>query len=623
MEKTKGYTKKILIIDLKEKETDVETIPEEWLEDYIGGEGLAARYFYEHYSPEKDPLDPEQPIIFATGPLTGTSAPSSGRWCIVFRSPLTGTIGASNCGGKFAPQIKKAGYDLILIKGKASEPTYLFIKDDKVEFRDASDIWGKGVEKTDKEIIDGLENSAKDAQIASIGPAGENKVLYAAVMNDGHRAAGRGGAGAVMGSKGLKAVVIKGSKEIEVADPKALKKKAKESREELFSEDFVREELSEYGTPSFYAAIDDLGLLPTKNWQKTTYPTARNRLDHNAYYDILEVEKYACWGCPIACGTVTEVKDGKYKGSRGGGPEYETVAAFGSKTLVKDMNAIAAASHLANDMGLDHISAGQAIATAMEWYDKGLIDREDTGGIGLEWGNADAVVELTSKISRREGFGDLLADGVQKAAEKLGEDAFEAAMHVKGMEMAADGVRASKGEAVVHAVSPRGADHLRPWAPTVDAFGYREEELGIEGDIDFKEDDNKWWIKPFQELCMATNMLGVCLFTVITIANKPSTYAEMLSLATGKEYTKEELLEAAERVINLERIINVELGFDKEDDTLPKRFLNEPAPDGRGKGEVVGLEEALMSYYEAMGWDMNTGKPKDETLERLGLDRLN
>lgn len=616
----KGYKNKLLVINLENKDYETKSIPDEWFKKFIGGEGTGIRLLYEEVNPEDDLLDSSQPLIFSTGPLTGTAAPSSGRWVVVFRSPATGTIGASNCGGNFAPHMKKAGYDMIMVKGKADKPIYVSIENDSIEFHDAEHIWGKGVEFTEDKIKEELKD--EDFQVANIGPAGENEVLYASIMTEKHRAAGRGGSGAIMGSKNLKAVAVKGTNEIELADEEGLKEKAKDSREELFSEDFVREELHEYGTPSFYAAIDDLGLLPTKNWQKTTFPEGRDHLDHEAYYEELDVDKYACWGCPIACGTVTEVKEGKYKGSRGGGPEYETVAAFGSKTLVKDMNAIATASHIANDMGLDHISAGQVIATAMEWYNEGIIDKEDTEGLDLKWGNADAVVELTKKISKREGFGDLLADGVKRAAEKYGEEAERAAIHVKGLEMAADGVRASKGEAVTHAVSPRGADHLRPWSPTVDAFGYRDGELEIEGDIDFKEDGNKWWIKPFQELCMATNLLGVCLFTVITLANKPSTYAELLSKATGEEYGKNELLKCAERVINMERVMNVNFGFEREMDNLPKRFLEEEAPDGRGEGQTVDLDKSLDSYYESMGWDKQKGVPTREKLEELDLEWL-
>ncbi|MFW6196142.1 MAG: aldehyde ferredoxin oxidoreductase family protein [Thermoplasmatota archaeon] len=615
----KGYTNKMLVIDLTKKEYKVEDIPEDWLRDYIGGEGTAIRLLYEHIRKDKDPLDEEQPLIFSTGPLTGTSAPSSGRWDLVFYSPATGTIGASNCGGRLAPQIKKAGYDMMMVKGKAESPTYITIMDDEVKFHDASKLWGKGVSDTEDMIREKI--GIEGVKIASIGQAGENKVMFASVMDDKHRAAGRGGAGAVMGSKNLKAVAVKGTSDIPVTDEEKLKEESKKAREELFEEAFVRDELKSYGTPSFYDSIDDLDMLPTKNWQNTTFPDGREFLNHEAYHETLDVKAYACHGCPIACGRHTEIKEGKYKGESGGGPEYETVAAFGSKCLVKDLNSIAKANYVANDAGMDVISAGQVIATAMEWFDEGIIDEEDTDGIDLNWGNGEAVIELVEKIAERDGFGDVLAEGVKRAAEKYGEKAERAAMHVKGLEMAADGVRSTKGEGVVHAVSPRGADHLRPWAPTIDSFGYRDEELGIEGeDIDNLEDGNKWWIKPFQELSMATNMLGVCLFTVITLANKASTYAKLLSTATGEEYSKDDLLKAAERVINMERMINVSLGFDREDDSLPERFLKEPAPEGRGKGQTVDLEAALDSYYESMGWDIEAGKPTDEKLEELGLE---
>jgi len=614
----KGYTNKMLLIDLSNKKSHIEDIPERWFKDYVGGEGTAVRLLYEYMRIDKDPLDEIQPLIFSTGPLTGTSAPSSGRWNVVYYSPATETIGASNCGGRLAPQIKRSGYDMIMIKGKADDPTFISIMNDKVEFHDASKIWGKGVSDTEDIIRDELND--KKVKIASIGQAGENEVMFASIMDDKHRAAGRGGAGAVMGSKNLKAIAIKGTGEITVADKEKLKEESKKARDELFKEAFVRDELKPYGTPSFYDSIDDLGMLPTKNWQNTTFPDGREYLNHKAYHETLDVKAYACHGCPIACGRHTEIKEGKYKGKSGGGPEYETVAAFGSKCLVKDLNEIAMANYVANDAGLDVISTGQVIATAMEWYDDGIINKEDTDGIELTWGNGEAVIELVRKIAERDGFGDVLADGVMRAAEWYGEKAERAAMHVKGLEMAADGVRSAKSEGVVHAVSPRGADHLRPWAPTIDSFGYRDEELGITGeDIDNLEDGNKWWIKPFQELSMATNMLGVCLFTVITLANKTSTYARLLSTATGEEYSKDDLLKAAERVINMERMINVSLGFEREDDSLPERFLKEKAPDGRGKGQTVDLDKALDSYYDSMGWDIETGIPTPEKLEELGL----
>ncbi len=616
----KGYAGRALFVDLTSGEVTTQEIPEEWFEDYVGGEGVAVRLFYELMDADLEAFDPAQPLIFATGPLTGTAAPTSGRWNIVFRSPATGTLGLSNAGGKLAPQIKRAGWDLIVITGKAEKPVYVSIQDDEVAIEDAANLWGKGVSETEDLIRDTLDD--KNVQIASIGPAGENRVLFAAVMNDKHRAAGRGGVGALMGSKNLKALAVRGTQQLPIADEDTLKERAAAAREELFEEAFVADELAPFGTPSFYDAINALGILPTKNWQQTTFLEGIESLGHEAYHETLEVKAYACYGCPISCGRVTTIKEGPYSGMHGGGPEYETVAAFGSKCLVTDLNAVAAANHLANDLGLDVISAGQVIATAMEWYDDGLLTDEQTGGLDLSWGNGEAVVELVKQIARREGLGDLLADGVKRAAEQMGPAAEKAAMHVKGLEMASDGVRASKGESVVHSVSPRGADHLRPYASAIDAFGYREPELDIVQDVDYLEDGEKSWVKPLQELSMATNMLGVCLFSSITLAIKPSTWAGLLSSAVGRTVTKEELLRSAERVINLERVINASFGFDRADDMLPTRFLQEPAPDGRGEGQTVDLDVALDSYYASMGWNVETGLPTAETLESLGLGWL-
>ena len=616
----KGLTGRALFVDLTSGEVTTQRIPEEWLRDYVGGEGIAVRLFYDLMDADLDAFDPAQPLIFGVGPLTGTAAPTSGRFNVVFRSPATGTLGLSNSGGKLAPQIRQAGWDLIVVTGRAAKPVYVSIVDDDVHIHDATDLWGKGVGETEDLIREGYDLGG--LQIASIGPAGEHGVLYASVMNDKHRAAGRGGAGALMGSKNLKAIAVKGTRDLPIADPETLKERAAAARDELFEEAFVADELAPFGTSSFYDAIDALGILPTKNWQRTTFPEGLDTLGHKAYHETLDVKPYACYGCPIGCGRITTIKEGPYSGMHGGGPEYETVAAFGSKCLVTDLNAVTAANHLANDLGLDVISTGQAIATAMEWYEDGLLDEESTGGLDLSWGNGDAVVELVKKIAHRHGLGDLLADGVRRAAEKLGPGAERAAMHVKGLEMPADGVRASKGEAVTISVSPRGADHLRPYASTIDAFGYVEPELGIEEAVHYLEDDGKAWVKPLQELSIATNMLGVCLFSSITLAIKPSTWAGLLSAAVGWTVNKEELLRAAERVINLERVINASFGFDRSDDRLPTRFLEEPAPDGRGEGQTVDLDVALDSYYAAMGWDAATGLPTSDTLKGLGLSWL-
>jgi len=331
------------------------------------------------------------------------------------------------------------------------------------------------------------------------------------------------------------------------------------------------------------------------------------------------VKPWPCFGCPIACGRHTTIKEGKYKGESGGGPEYETLGAFGSKCFIDDLNAITMANYLCNRMGMDTISTGQVIATAMEWYEKGLIDQETTDGIPLEFGNADALVTMVEKIARREGYGHVLAEGSIKAAEQLGEEAKKYTFTVKGVELASCGVRASKGETLSHVISPRGADHLRPYASVIDAFGYLEPELGITEKASPFEDGNKSWVKPFMALSMLTNLLGVCLFNSITLAVKGSTWTGLYNAATGEESTLEALLTGAERVINLERMFNYREGFDIKDDQLPVRLTTEPAPDGLGKGNVVDTEVMLREFYQSMGWNLETGIPTEATLKSLGI----
>jgi aldehyde:ferredoxin oxidoreductase len=613
----KGNWNVALIVDLANGKVERRAIPDQWFRDYVGGEGTGVRLFNDLVDYDRDPLDPSQPVVFAVGPLTGTQAPSSGRTVLVFRSLTTGGLGLTNVGGQLSPQIKKAGYDLVAFVGRSDRPVYVVIDDDEVRIEDASAMWGKGVRETEDAIKGALDG--KGWQLASIGPAGENGVAFACVMTDKERAAGRGGAGASMGSKNLKAMAIRGTKALPVADPEGLREAAKEAREELLGEGFVAGELKPFGTPGFYDSISALGLLPTKNWQRQSWPESIDKIGHAAYHETLEVKPYACSGCPVACGRKTTIKEGPYAGESGGGPEYETLGAFGAKCFVDDVNAIAKASYVCNDLGMDTISAGQVIAVAMEWWEKGIISADDTDGLDLTWGNGAIFPELLRRMAMREGFGALLAEGSKRAAEKLGGDAGDYAMHVKGLELAACGVAGSKGEAVSHAVSPRGADHLRPYASVVDAFAYRSQELGIVDDVDFLEDGNKAWVKPFMELSMATNQLGVCLFTVITLAVQPSSWARLLTTATGETWTKDDLLLSAERVIDLERLVNARFGFTRADDTLPKRLLTEPAADGRGEGQVVDLEAALDSFYQAMGWDLATGLPAAETIERMRL----
>lgn len=614
-----GYKGTILKINLTDRSTEMMETPKDWCEKFIGGEGFAAKILYDNLKPGMDPFSEENMIILTTGPLTATRTPTSGRLAIGFKSPLTGTIGLTNVGGYIAPMIKRAGYDAIVITGKSETPIYLHINDSEIEFKDASKMWGLGTEETEKQIRAELNNDK--VRIIEIGPAGENLVRYAAIITDAHRAAGRGGGGAVMGSKNLKAIACFGSSSIEVFDEEAVKEYAKKARQELDDEGFVKGFLKPYGTPSFADSINALGTLPTKNWEKTTFDGIE-KVGYELYHKVLKVKPNPCYGCPIGCGRHTEIQEGEYKGESGGGPEFETIGAFGSKCCVDDINEITKAGYLCNDMGLDTMSTGQSIATAMEWFEKGIIDEEDTDGLELKFGNSQAMIKMVEKIALREGFGDLLAEGSYRAAEKIEKDAMKYVMHVKGMEMSACGVRASKGEALSYMISPKGACHLRPFASTVDAFGYLEPELGIHEKVSPLEDTNKAWVKPLMELSLLTNLLGVCLFGSITLAIKGVTWTELYNAATGNDATLAEMLKASERVLNLERLFNAREGFDRKDDTLPERLQREPAPDGLGKGQVVDVDTILDEFYKVMDWDLATGLPTDEKLKELGLSEL-
>lgn len=611
-----GYKGKILKINLTDKTSETVRIPDHWYEKYIGGEGFAAKIVYNTLKPKIDPLSQENILVLATGPLTGTRSPCSGRLCIGFKSPLSGTIGMANVGGSMAPMIKRAGYDVIVISGKADEPTYLYINDSDIEFKDAKNLWGLDTEETEKKIRADVGNDK--VRILEIGPGGENLVKFAAIITDAHRAAGRGGGGAVMGSKNLKAIACFGSSKIEVHDDDQLGEYAKKARKELNDEAFVSGSLKPFGTPTFADAINACGTLPTRNWQFATFDRI-DKVGYKAYHDVLKVKANPCFRCPVACGRHTEIQEGKYKGQSGGGPEYETVAAFGTKCDIDDLNLIAMANYTANRMGLDTISTGSTIATAMEWYEKGIIDKDTTGGVELEFGNGQAMLDMVTKIGLRQGFGDILAEGSYRAAKKIGKDAMKYVIHVKGVELAACDVRGSKGEGLSHMISPRGADHLRPFASTIDALGYIEPELGINEKKDPLQDTDKAWVKPFMEVAMLTNLLGVCLFTNITLAVKGKTWTQLYNAATGNNATLEDMLQASERIINIERLFNYRDGFDRKDDTLPERLTNEPAPDGAAKGQVANVDVMLDEFYQAMDWDLKTGYPTDKKLEELGL----
>ncbi|WP_448807674.1 aldehyde ferredoxin oxidoreductase family protein [Aminobacterium mobile] len=614
------YAGKILHVDLSNGEIWSVPLSENWVRNYIGGEGFGAIYLAESLAKGIDGLSAENKLLFACGPLTDTKAPCCGRTVVMFKSPLTGTIGASNVGGAWAPQLKRAGFDMLVVHGQTPNPTYLSINNDEITLHSAEKVWGKTTKETTEIIRQELGNP--EAEIACIGEAGEKLVRFATIMVGNEHAAGRGGGGAVMGAKKLKAIAVYGTKaRTQIHNNDQFNNAVKKAIQELHNEAFIREELMKYGTPSFFDAMNSLGLVPAYNWQRTT-TNFNDSLGHKAYHEKLEVKQDRCYNCPIGCVRLTRIPKGKYEGRSGSGPEYETLAAFGQKLGNKDLYSIVAANYIANDLGLDIISAGQVIATAMEWYEKGIIDQNKTDGLVLSWGNSDAIVEIVERIARRQGtFATLLGEGSLRAAQSIGGDAEKYVMHVKGQEMAADGVRSSKGEALSHMLSPRGADHLRPYGATFDAFGYLEEEFGVTERVDPFSEENKDWFKPFEELSMATNLLGVCLFASITLAVKGRTWAELFSNGSGRKYSYIDLFKASERVINIERLFNIREGFSKKDDYLPQRFSTGPAPDGPGKGQVVDQDKLLELVYKIKGWD-SQGVPTKEKLSELDLTEI-
>ncbi len=597
------YNGKLLRINLSTGEIKVEDIPQEYLRKYLGGRGLASYYLYKEVDPKVDPLSPENKLIFATGPLTGTAAPTGGRYMVVTKGPLTGTIASSNSGGFFGAELKHAGYDMLIIEGKSEKPVYIYINDDQVEIRDASHLWGKGTHYTTDKLIE--ETGLKRAKVACIGPAGENLVKFAAVINDKHRAAGRTGVGAVMGSKMLKAIIVKGSKKPKAASDQFMHV-IREKTDRLRKDPITGEGLPKLGTKVLDNIINQNGLYPTRNFQtgvfEKTHEVSGEALVEKGYL----IKNRACYACPIACGRVTKLPTGL----EGEGPEYESGWAFGADCGVSDLNAITEANFLCNDLGLDTISTGTTIACAMELYERGILPKEDLQkGPELKFGNSEAIVYYTYKIAYREGLGDKLAEGSYRFAESYGHP--EYSMSVKKQELPAYDPRGVQGHALEYATSNRGGCHVR-------GYMISPEILGVPEKLDPQKLEGKAeWVKIFQDLTAVIDSEGLCLFS--SFALNADDYRDLLAAATGWDITTEELMKIGERIWNLERVFNLKAGIDPEEDKLPKRFLEEPMPDGPNKGAVVKLDELLPKYYEVRGWTKD-GIPTEEKLKELEIE---
>lgn len=590
-----GWMGKILRIDLNRKKTSSDALTREQADLFIGGRGLGAEILFRELPRGTDPLSPENKLIFATGPLTGTGAPTSGRYSVIARSPLTGTIFDCNSGGHFGVQLKRAGWDAMIVEGRAERPSYLWIRDDAVEVRNADHLWGANTHATEDIVRSETE---KEARVACIGPAGEKQVLISAIINDKHRAAGRGGVGAVMGSKHLKAVAVLGSHEPTIADKEEFTAAARMSLEAISKNPVTKDALPNYGTTVLVNVINEIGALPTFNFQRGYFEDADAFSGETIRERILE-KRVACDACTIACGRETKIPG---RDRQGEGPEYETTWALGAACGVRDLEAITEANYLCNEYGLDTISTGSTIACAMELASAGYYPS------GPKFGDAEAIVNLVRLIGERTGVGNELAEGSLRFAKRHGHPEFS--MTVKGLEMPGYDPRGVQGMGLAYATSNRGACHLR-------AYLISAEVLGNPCMIDrFKTDGKASLTILLQNIAAATDSMVLCRFS--QFAMNPDQYARLLRTVTNVSFTARDLIGIGERIYNLERAFNAREGFDRESDSLPKRLLETPLPEGHSKNITVALHPMLDEYYKLRGWTSD-GLPTAGTLSELRL----
>lgn len=595
-----GYCGKILRVNLTEKSVKVEPLDLQKAQKYIGGRGLGTKILMEEIDPGIDALSPDNKIIFITGPLTGTNTPTGGRYMVVTKSPLTGTVACSNSGGFFGAELKFAGYDAIIFEGKADKPVYLNIVDDKVEIKEAGHLWGKVVSETAAL----LEKEHGDkVKVATIGPAGEKLSKIACIVNDLFRAAGRSGVGAVMGSKNLKAIVVKGSNKVEIAHPDMLKEIFAKSMKLIKENGVTGSGLPTYGTAVLVNIINENGVFPVNNFQTAHFNNAE-AISGETLAEKYMTKKDPCFRCPIACGRYCEVDDVK-----GGGPEYETIWAYGADCGVSSLPTIIKANFWCNEVGVDTISAGATVAAAMELYEKGYIKKEDlAGGPELRFGNDEAVIEWTKQMGSGTGLGAKLAEGSYRLGEMYGVPEFS--MSVKKQELPAYDPRAIQGHGLEYATSNRGGCHVR-------GYMISPEILGVPEQLDrFSAKGKPSWVKIFQDLTAVIDSLGLCLFTSFALGAEE--YAALYNAVSGTNFSGSDLMQAGDRIYNIERVFNQKAGIDSSQDTLPKRLLKDPIPEGPSKGEISKLDEMLPEYYKIRGWD-EKGIPTPEKLKELGL----
>ena len=609
-----GYTGKIGWIDLTRATTETKDLDEDIARKYLGGKGLGAYLLYRHLKPDTNPLGPGNIMIFVTGPLTGTTFPTVSRSGVITKSPLTGTFLDSYSGGFFGTQMTWAGFDALVVTGMAAEPTYILVNNGKISLMDAQGLWGLSTSECEQQLKDAHKTEeAERISVAAIGQAGENGVKFANIINE-KRAHGRGGAGAVMGSKNLKAVVLKGDGKFPLADEPGFREIVKRCRKKIADHPMTGKGgvFPKMGTMMTVDLTQETGTLPTKNWQENTFGLSE-KINGEAFLKY-SVRPRACFACPIGCSRDTRaLQRGREYITEG--PDYETIYAMGSNCDIGDPEVIIAADRLCDDYGMDTISCGVAIGFAMECFERGLITREDTGGIELIFGNGDALLDTIVLIGKREGIGELLSEGVMRASGKIpGTGDF--AMHVKGLELPGYDPRGMKGQGLTYALSDRGGCHVR-------SNTLRTELLGLPEPIDrYGYTDKAAMVWNLQLAYATCDCIIACLFGAFAIT--PEDFAEAISAATGWDLTLEELRTIAERAWNTTRLFNVREGFTKQDDTLPGRLFAQSSTAGPSKGQGVdrdAFEKMIEDYYGVAGWDRATGIPTDEKLKALGIER--
>jgi aldehyde:ferredoxin oxidoreductase len=600
-----GYCGNVLRVNLTDGSIKKEALDVEKAKKYIGSRGLGVKTFMDEVDPKVDALSKENKLIIAGGPLTGAPVPTGGRYMVITKSPLTGTIAISNSGGKWGAELKFAGYDMIILEGKAEKPVYLNISDDTVEIKDAGEVWGKVVSET-TDYLKGIHGDK--AKVLCIGPAGENLSLMSAIMNEVDRAAGRGGVGAVMGSKNVKAIVTRGTNKVDVFDQEKTKKVSSEKTNILMKDPVAGSGLPTYGSAVLVNIINENGIFPVKNFQKS-YTDQADKISGESLTERYLVRKNPCYRCPIGCGRWIKLQDG----TECGGPEYESLWSLGADCDIFDLDVVDTANMLCNEYGLDTISAGSTVAAAMELYQKGLIKDEEikADGLSLNWGDSEAMLGWIKKMGLREGFGGKMTDGSYRLCESYG--APELSMSVKKQEIAAYDPRGVQGQGITYAVSNRGGCHIKGYMISPEILGYPEklDRFAVEGKAAYA--------KVFHDLTAVIDALGLCVFTTFGLGLQD--YVDMYNAVVGDEHDNESLLRAGDRIWTLEKLFNLKAGLTKADDTLPKRFLEDPIEEGpsAGKESVHHLDVLLPQYYSVRGWDEN-GVPTEETLKNLGLE---